>query len=117
MIKSSTDIQTTAYLVKEQKRTLFVVNEEKRHANAPIGATPLLLSAGSHIPAMKASAPTANPYVKQIGDTEDVVVGPNCRAGTAGYDFRGLELELADKMKAVIDVAQWDDAQLKQLLF
>ncbi|MCG8536564.1 MAG: KR domain-containing protein [Pseudomonadales bacterium] len=28
---------------------------------------------------------------------------------------KNLSLELADKMKAVIDVAQWDDAQLKQL--
>ncbi len=39
-----------------------------------------------------------NPFIKQIGETEVVTIGPLCRKGTVGYDFSGLEKDLVEKI-------------------
>jgi hypothetical protein len=102
MIATSTDILTTAYLVKEQGRTLLAVNEEKQQRSADSSVRSLNslsgLPSSSLQPQPTNLPPPANPFIAQIGDTEDVTVGPFCRAGTQGYDFRGLEDDLIEKM-------------------
>ncbi len=93
-------MQTAAYLVKEQRKTLALVNDEKQRAACANSISRLTtesqvkFSQAASLPQQRA----LNPFIKQIGETEVVVIGPLCRKGIVGYDFSGLEKDLVAKI-------------------